>query len=484
MTRLFWNSLNLLVLTIALAACSGSSTGSDYCSNDDNCGAGKICKQGACVTGTRSTTGGDTNAGDIDHTDSNTNDGASSDGGDSPGDSTDEGPGDPIISNADFGPIPDITGPLITIESPAAGVLAGEYIDIVAWVGDSQSPVDLTSAKATLGNDITLTLVPAGFSAEDGVKFVQRAHVPDSMRSWTYATIEVTAKDVVGNESSTGHEFGLDTTSPAIAVRNFYVREIRMKEGARECSRRFPILGKSAVAHGQVLASPADPADLYDYGWAFFPRAYIEDHGNAENLDKIVVPIFGVDTDTTKLYILTADGLSAGNTLVAPDLNGTCGINPDVEPDPILPSPEQALVLALNQVPPSGAADFRPLDGPGANCIDGTDDANGDPPGDVCEDANGATVGLSRWKPTYDESQGTVYVITNYDAASLLYCGGGYFDGHNLPGGPLCITAVATDRGGNANVAVPLAICFERSGSDCVGFNADTVPCASGCMYR
>ena len=286
-----------------------------------------------------------------------------------------------------------------------------------------------------------------------------------------YPSLEVSANDRAGNASTVGLAFALDNAPPTVALESPQMRMWELDADRNPvCSRPFNPLGAAAAKTGLVV----QPAAIF--GVLFYPRARIEDHGNDTDTGMSVIPIAGVDPNTTKLYALSSAGLGLGRRLLISDANGRCVINPLVEPDPVDPLPEQAVVQTLVPVPPSGMPDFRSGGAVAGSCGEGTAT---NPPLPVCDAP--VVADISYWLSYTAAVSPAIYVLNLY-GSDILACGGGAFDGRNLPDGPACLAAVATDMLGNHAASTPLAICINTTGgAACAGFNPATVVCSDGC---
>ena len=319
--------------------------------------------------------------------------------------------------------------------------------------------------KARIADDyeVPLTLEEGIYSAEFPTQ---------NLVGMLYPTIEVVARDKLGNENTVGYEFALDNAPPVVALESpNIVMKRRIADGTSQCSWPFNPLGLSAITDHEVI-KPGEK-----FGLLFFARARIEDDGNGGG-EGVHIPIGGIDDETTKLYILSSKGLGAGHRLVTrvSDHDSACQINPAVEPDPADPLPEQAVVQRLVPIAVSGIPDFTP----GAsvpNCPDGTETSIPEP---RC--GNGDDLDPTYWIPASCGSP-AIYAVNEYSSTSPILCAGGPFDVRNLPDGYACLAAVASDQLGNTATSKPLAICINASGTaDCDPFDPAEVNCSDGCI--
>jgi hypothetical protein len=482
MRRLRFGYAILLGSTGLVATIGAGCTPAEGCFADSACGRGKICINGKCVTGTRG--GGD--SGGIE------------------GDPFLPPPGDPLGAS-DLGPPgdPTFSMPVVTILSPAPYALVRDVFTIKALVVDPDG-ISPGQVEAMIAERFYLRLDP-GNDADTYQSQFDARQIP----YMAFPSLVVTAHDIYGNVGYSGLAFALDREPPIVALDSPDM--IAMHPGTTglwECSEAFNPLGSGHVRHGDVIDA------AYLYGRGFYPRARIEDVGN-QVLQNIPVVYSGIDDRTTFLYLLDNDGLTAGHKLLLGDGPGApCNrLDPGMLPDPLLPRTDQAIIQKL--VPagygspprPWGEPIFspRPLDPLVPPC-----ESNGVvEPCKVDEDivkcyeerqplcattpeAITIWIGAGGSMPT-DSSQRVppaVYVVNDYDTDDLsLTCAGGVFDAFNhTSDGPACITAVATDKFGNAGFAQPIAVCIDLdgSGTECAGFAAappdPQVLCTNNCV--
>ena len=441
-----------------------SCTGGGDCFLDSECDKGKICSNGTCVTGSRD--------------------------GDTGGDGSSAG-GDPFTLS-DLGPPGDASGtigPTITILHPAAYELLSDIIEIKAEVVDDDG-VDPSQVMATIGDLFNVPLAP-GTGAHTFVALFDSRQ----LGLMAFPTIVVTAYDVLGNKGVAGHSFALDNVPPILSFSSPMMQAYRDSDTVAsttpivECSAPFNPLGDHALAHGDVIDAN------YYYGWSFYARLRIEDMGNALFYNG-VVEIAGVDDTTTALYILDNTSLRAGNKLVLGDGSGLCThINPAVLPDPVSPSPMQAVMQRLVPIPGRGEPDFSQFTDPPPNspctrngvdkeCRVQTDIVMCyDPPKRVCDRSERITM----WITYNTGGQPAIYVPNAYDPDNLVTCIGGPLDALSLSSdGPACLVATATDKLGHVGFSKPIAICVDRytTGVPCAGFDASIdarTLCSDGC---
>ncbi len=212
------------------------------------------------------------------------------------------------------------------------------------------------------------------------------------------------------------------------------------------------------------------------------PRLRIQDEGNLSLIPKKQPGdvISGIDNTSTVVYFWHYDS-TAGHFVTSAGGNHCDTINSAVLPSVGASTPGKA--IAFNLVPFSSDGDGAPDFEVGSMPPGGVCTPNGSitTPIPVCEAFFAA--GIYHWLTYTDANIPAVYGLESWDPASIVYCTGGIFDRYNLPTGPTCVAAFVKDNAGNTAVTSPIAVCLDRSGSDCAGWDAagTRTGCSDGC---
>ncbi len=465
--------------TIAIVLVSAAACTNDFeCYSDRACGEGSVCNGGVCIVGERG------RAGDAS-------------GGDSPG--------------------ADVYEPIVTITSPrpfelVSGVITfrATIVDQVAVGEQGRREVD----PAGVDPSAVVAVVMGRFSAPmsrsvDGSGEYRVDFDTRQLGDAGLPSLVITADDLLGNRGEAGIEFALDNAAPVAGLESGPMQFYRIspsgpQEGAIECSRVINPHGETAVQHGDVI----DPDSRF--GLSFFVRARIEDRGNGA-FPNLPVPIAGIETTSTRVYMLGSQGGNPPQPLLVtdPDTAG-CRINPNAIPDPEDPAPPPDKAIVQNLVPggPDGQPSFAKLAPPDVIPVNDPCDFGGwEPPEDGEDDEEPAPLVCGSIDPTATiwvhyttDGAPAIWMLNDYNPQSVdsaLCAGGGFDTGNFLEDGPVCLAVSAEDTLGNRTVSPPIAICIESdrallpggapnpSYGDCAGFNRSAINavamCSDGC---
>jgi hypothetical protein len=458
-SHLFLGASVLGLLAVWPSACTSTAE----CFVDSDCGSGEICDREQCVNGNR-------------HGDA---------GGDGSGDAAGDGP---LVATDDYRPPSDETGPIVIILEPKPFVVVKGVFALHVYVFDPDGLASPPKAVIAETDVVFLELEPG---ADEWMGLVPT----DQLRPLTYAAITVTAVDIYGNQGGDGIEVTLDSVGPAISFTtpDRQYKRYNADGAVWECSQILHPLGPRALKHGDVI----NPS--YFFGMSFFARVHVQDRAN-DGLRNQYTHSAGVDEESLWLVLLDQSGIATGQKLVL-GTNGECDrINPALIPDPVAPSPNQAILQRMVPVSPRGAPDFSadatgqtPATPTGAGCdyvgivCDALNGSCYTPPGDVCGFDETPPEKLTMWIGGPGELP-EIYVVNAWDFDDAVTCKGGAFDVRNFSqDGPACIAAVGVDGAGNIGVSKPIVICVDRDNSgDCSTFAgpaADaTALCTDGCF--
>jgi hypothetical protein len=361
---------------------------------------------------------------------------------------SDDGDDDPDAMRPDADPnaidaatTPDAIGdgeaPVIVPLNPLPGGLAHGVVTITAQVTDADG---IAAVGATFG-DFAVTMVEIDDEIWSGT--IDTAPLALSAGP----TIAIRASDNSGAESLYPYVIVLDNGKPIASLDPPRVRLFDAADAT--CSREFDPLGGDAPDDGESVRGGAEL------------RARVVDQGNEDNAaTDVYVPRAGVGS--VDVYVLDD---STRPLIVDTDGDGVCDdINPELVPTPTPDAPNEALVVALEGISATGAADFRAdvLGVENAGVCTGGDAATAPPP--LCAKELQAQVVID----TEVTDQPQIYGIPVVDEFNCL----GYFvdmTAHGIADGWACAAVRATDNLGNRNVSAPLRLCIDNDISgDCL----------------
>lgn len=341
----------------------------------------------------------------------------------------------------------DADGPTIAVGSPAPGELVSGIVTLTATVTDDAG-VDPDSVVATVAGVHEVELMGVGGSSYQGT-FDTRILV-----GMVFPTIVVRARDLVGNQSSSGFVVALDNVPPVASLDPPPVRESRIDpEVGLLCSLLFDPVGEDAVNDGQTVAQLSEL------------RARINDLGNtASAVSSVNIPVAGVDASTVQLWVLDASDRAL---IVDTNNDGICDqINPKLQPTSVPVAANEAAVIDMIPVAPAGSSLFSPPNTPYAGpaedaCVAPLEEATPVPPLCVTTPATRVT----------EENVGTGAVIYTLPPAEGFQCLGNAFDAvaTNISDGWACVAVRAEDALGNVGISAPTRVCFDSDGDQSDG---------------
>jgi hypothetical protein len=342
----------------------------------------------------------------------------------------------------------DNQGPTITNTTPVAGTIIGSLITIAATVTDPSNVLDASVMAVVAHGDESFTVkldpdptTAGGYLHQFDTRLLDIHDI--------YPTISFRASDLLGNQSSIGYTVSLDNTPPLADLdpsANFRIRVQTANTFA--CSWPFDPLGSDAVDDGELVAQ------LFDI------RARVEDRGNtpfAGGAD--VIPISLVDPNRVELFVLDD---ATQPLVVDSDADGICDkINPLLVPTTTPMSSNDALLINMVPVAPSGASDMTPdpsiVNDPSLDCDPGIDTTH---PTALCY-----TSDLTMAIPYSFSKEPAVWGLAPVVTSSPL-CLGNQFDdfANNIHDGWACVAVRAADKLGNQQVSRVLRVCIDHDG--------------------
>lgn len=352
----------------------------------------------------------------------------------------------------------DAAGPVISVSSPA-------HLQIVR--GEVQLVVNITDPSGVQAERVFGTINQNVWLLDDwdvsGSTFTERFDTRTTIFSpLTQLTINITAVDSVGNESTASHVLRLDNVPPLLSLDPPMIREY--EAGSSICSEAFDPLGDATSDLDVRNASSL-------YRVLIFERT----NGSAGANFSYVA---GVADSTVRLF---AQGKDIP-LLIDTNSDGVC----DAINSAALPQADRPVVLSLSPVSPRGrahysaTADFNaPEHQAAAFCQHGAENA----PGSLCPNTPmtraisqplvGAPPGVYAFAPT-NSHDGPCDGLT-WEVLSSV--GEGW----------ACLAASAEDNIGNLAVSPPIRVCFDDGDGDvqsCRDPVADPPPsCTDGCAW-
>lgn len=351
-----------------------------------------------------------------------------------PGDANDAGTDASVTDAA------DATAPVITIVRPEAGDTLRGSIEILVNVVDDSPPV---SVSATISS-LTIPLVDLGNGDFRGTVDTV------TLDGLVAPTIIVRAADNGGLTSELGVQIVLDNEGPLASLDPPNVRLMRLQSGVLECSADFDPVGSDAPEDGEVVAQLIEL------------RGRVADVGNTGTLNStLFIPRAGIAS--VELYVFDD---TTKPLVVDSDADGICDdVNPDIVPATTPMTSNEAAVVTLAAVEPTGTAFFGPDTFGGENDNVCSIGPATEPPAALCLGESASTVVIA----DLDDSP-QVYGIAPADDFN---CMGFAFDARaaNIADGFACAALLVTDNLGNRSVSEPLRICIDSdlSGGDCGG---------------
>jgi hypothetical protein len=346
----------------------------------------------------------------------------------------------------------DSDGPTITVVSP-------ENFTLVR--GDVTFAMTITDPSGVASDSVVASINDGLFELSNwavmGTSYSERfdTRIPETEEK-TQLSINIRARDNVGNEKIVSHTLLLDNVPPLVSLDPPPVREWKDSGAMILCSAPFDPLG-DAKSDGES----SEIATLY--------RVAVMDLAN-QTPGNPIIHLAGVDENSIKLYMQTPDK----PLLVDTNADGTCD---DVLTD--VPEADQPYVNDdFKALAPSGASYFAPM-GP-ANpdpapgpCHYGTDMM---PPVSLCSGTADLTRIISQ------DVEGALPAVYAWNAqGTAAGCAGNYWDAGDFHEGWVCVVARAEDNIGNVGVSPPIRVCYGSCDMndipDCLG--TEDAPCDS-----
>jgi hypothetical protein len=348
------------------------------------------------------------------------------------GDATDAppGPGD--------APPPEGTAPQIELANPEPGTLISGLLVVEVNVF-AQSAVD--TVVATIAGTSQFAMEQVSGTLYRGVFDTA------PLAGLVAPTIVVRARDVEGLSGELGFVITLDNEPPFASLDPPNLRATRIEGSSTVCSSDFDPVGSDAPNDGETVPQLIEL------------RGRVADVGNTGTLNStLAVPLAGVDR--VELYVFDD---SSKPLVVDTNGDGECdNINPDIVPASVPMLANEAAVVQMTGIPPTGTAFFSVdiFGGSNATCSVGQD---AEPPPQMCfgEDATIAIQSL------IGEPE-----IFGIPPVSGFNCLGFAFDARasNITDGFACAALLVVDKLGNRSVSEPLRICIDSdlAGNECL----------------
>jgi hypothetical protein len=288
--------------------------------------------------------------------------------------------------------------------------------------------------------------------------------------SLTQLTVNVTASDAVGNESTAPALYKLDNIAPIISLDPPKIRELKKDTNSTYCSELFDPVGDLAANDLQTIQS------------SHRFRALIEDrtnHSDGASVDYLA----GTDPNSVTLYVQTDNSIPLLVDTDHDDAHACDEINDKMLQDPLQRPKQQP----LSPVTQTGRAYFANLSEAGDTPVGCMYDPAGDTvPPSVCEETEmfrviparvqGKPPGIFAMLPTNGsdgECDGTVWEIAGFLGREGWFC-----------------AAVRAedliDGGGNIGVSAPLRLCYDdldiNTGDPHCSDTSKAPTCTDGCV--
>jgi hypothetical protein len=354
---------------------------------------------------------------------------------------------DPVVRSVGRTFNADADGPTIAVVSPEPGALVSGIVNLEVTASDTAG-VDPDSVVATVAGVHQVELTNTGGNTYQGI-FDTRL-----LTGMVFPTIVVRAKDLVGNQSSSGFVVALDNVPPVASLDPPPVRESRVDTdtGLLLCSRLFDPVGDDAVNDGQTVAQLSEL------------RARVNDLGNtATAVSSVNIPIAGVDASSVQLWVLDDSNRAL---IVDTDNDGICdAINPLLQPASVPVAANEAAVIDMQALAPTGASWFAPPSTPFAGPAE---DACNEPELSPAPAALCSTTPATRVTETNIGSDPVIYGLP---PAGGNQCLGNAFDSvaTNISDGWACLAVRSEDNLGNVGISPPMRVCFDRDGDQSDG---------------
>ncbi|MGE0549057.1 MAG: hypothetical protein AB7O24_16420 [Kofleriaceae bacterium] len=359
--------------------------------------------------------------------------------------------GVPIDSNL---VISDATDAALPIDAPGNG--AAPVITLIApdpallIAGVMRLEVEATDDDGIAGLSATISSYTITMDLQPGTNRWVGLFDTKDLAGMVVPTVIVRAIDNVGDDTQLGFQVTLDNEPPLSALDPANVRMVGLDAGDQVCSAAFDPLGGDAPNDGEVVAQ------------LFELRARVTDLSNSGTMTTTVfIPYAGVQS--VELYVFDDSSVPL---VVDSDADGICDdINPNIVPAIIPMTSNEAAVVTLNGIVPSGTAYFgNNFSFGGENafaCGYGTDTEF---PASLCFAELDATIAIST--PFGDAPQ-----VFGIPPVATGNCMGYAFDAraNNIDDGWACVATLTYDKMNNRSVSAPLRICIDADddGAEC-----------------
>jgi hypothetical protein len=357
----------------------------------------------------------------------------------------------------------DGNGPQIVITDPKDGDYVTGEVVLKFTIDDLETSVDNSSVVVTVNTE-AFPYDPKGMWSINNDQYVFRFDARNIPGSTSQITINITAKDIVGNSAKGASMIlRLDDVPPLIDLDPPMVRE-RIESGdSYYCSFAFDPLGPLAVNQNAIVKNMAIFRAIV---WDLTSDA----PGQTYHYFSLVNP------DTVYLYI---QGDTNTPLLIDTDLDGICdeldtsGLRylkmQALEPkgEPFYGGESSAGYSADEPITPTVASSF----------CEYKDDTT--EPNYLCASkSSDMTRVIEHWVPGHIP---VVYAVNIDDVA----CTGGDWEiGALIQEGPACVAVRAEDNAGNVGISPPLVICYDDPTTKtdyCTGVDLSTINCTDDC---
>ncbi|MDH5673661.1 MAG: hypothetical protein OEZ06_16010 [Myxococcales bacterium] len=337
----------------------------------------------------------------------------------------------------------DAEGPTIVVKSPKDSTIVRGQVELVLEISDP-SGVASDTVVANVNNETVL------LTKWDQVGTTYRARFDtriDAFQDRTQLSINITAMDLVANESTISHLLLLDNVAPILSLDPPLIREYYMlDESTRVCSGAFDPVGPDATNDLDVVPGPS------------LHRVFAVERTNVlpgEN----VAHHAGMNEDSVELYVQVPDF----DLLIDTDGDGVCDeIN--FEDLGLIDRPG---LQRLEAVVPAGSASYLEgtafsEDGHTASaslmCTSGM--ATTLPPY-VCSGASSMRRVLPQPYGEAGQSFAAVFAFSLGTPGGIACTGKTWDLLNHVPEGWACLAARGEDAIGNVGVSPPLRVCID-----------------------
>jgi hypothetical protein len=329
----------------------------------------------------------------------------------------------------------DALGPAIAIASPRESAIVRSPVELVVSITDD-SGVDFDTVRGDI--ELVDPFPLESWTVNRSTYRTQFDTTATIFDSFTQLTINITAKDNVGNEAEASLTIYLDDVPPIVSLDPPHVREYYETANIKYCSSAFDPVGIDAAND----EGPALPATMF--------RALVFERTRGV-LGQNVLYLAGVNPSSVVLYAQTDRDIPL---LIDTNGDGTCDeINSDASPEPVL--------LQLSAVAKRGSAYYAampnfqdPLNIAASDCTA----SNGTtPPEPLCDSTEMFRV-IPQW---IEGGPNAIYALDPQQGSGLACDGNTWQIGAFADDGWLCLAARAEDNIGNVGISPPIRVCFD-----------------------